>query len=224
MLALAAVGQTRAPQTMRLLLLGLFSLTTLSALPLGAAPIRYQVNVSVPVRESHALSGARINVDMTWDPSSLRPFYNQVFEGRDAYSWWPLDNSEGVVSIAGGTIFDGVFPVSFGSLPRWEVGRRYDSTHAVGFPGLVVDTGRGKLELFNMVIRYGSTPFTTSLPVYPEPFTAESVVRGQVALHSLDDSFQSWGVTNVSGRAIVPEPATLGLCVFGALATVRRRR
>ena len=211
----------------------LIAISILAVLPIasvGAAPIRYRMGVSVPVRESHPLSGAHVGVDVTWDAVGLTPRFNYGRPGRgvitEAFTGWPPTNTKGTVTITGATPFDGVFPISLSRL-GWEVRRYNDSTHLVYFPELLVELGEAQLEISRMSVRYASVSVTNSLPAYPEPFTSASVIRAQAGLISPSGSFAGLGITTVSGYArLVPEPSTLALGPFAllSLAALRRRK
>ena len=212
---------------MRRLFIAISLLAVLPAALVRAAPIRYRMSVSVPALESHPLSAARIEVDVAWDAAQLSPMWSQAIPSRgvptETSSGWPPTNTEGIVTITGGTPFDGEFPISLRGV--WEVRRINNSTHLIYFPALLVEVGGEGLEISRMSVRYASSSLTNSLPAYPDPFPSANVIRAQAAILSSSRAFESLGITTVSGYAVaVPEPSTLALGSFALLSLVALRR
>ncbi len=202
---------------MRYFLNVLFVLAILPAMPLGAAPIQYQVNMTVPTYALHPLGGANLRFDVKWDHASLSPIDSIFVPGRYVHTMWPSTNSQGSVTVSGLGSVDGVYPVSFDTEwnKKWLVGDYSDSRDQVRFPIMSIDVGGIQLRIDSLTILYKSIEFGNVSPVYPKSFTTDSVIMGGAVL--LSSTHPEMKVYRVDAFSVVPEPAALGLCLCSGI-------
>lgn len=186
----------------------------------SAAPLTYRVNMTAPANGHPILSGAGIEMTITWDPAGLTPLFDNgsLVDGTWTTTW-SATNTVASMKITGTPAHNGIYPGAPSSITEgWF---HYNNAPARGdalqFPRLDFPFDIGKISILGLEARFADT-FNQSLStIFPKPFSNSETTW--VAPNFLTPNPASRDrATDLSGfAAVVPEPSSI-VAACGALA------
>jgi hypothetical protein len=209
---------------MRYFLNALFVLAILPAMPLGAAPLQYHLDLAAGSDPLHPLSGADLELDLTWDATALSPL-----QSSPTSTIWPVTNSIGSLTVTGSAAADGVYTASFATSQTlsWII---FNDAPGMGdvlrFPVMRFQINGTTVETAILTVAFGDTFFGGQQPFFPKPFEYSHGNWSSLSFNIQSPASKLVATVLDASVVAVPEPATLALGSFAllSLAALRRRK
>jgi hypothetical protein len=186
--------------------------------------------MDAPANSDPALTGAKLDLTITWDHEGLTPLADAGSSGIGKWTTaWPVTNTVVSLKISGTVTLDGTYAGTpeFVNGPTWGLyNNGFGLADALYVPRMAFPVGALKLSVIGLDARFPESFHENVSTVFPKPFTSNVPTWNKPVILTNNPPIRG-GATNVTGFAVeVPEPSTLAMAATAtfALAALRRRR